>query len=1114
MKMWVRKKLAILLSFAMILSMAIPGTVSQGAKKKVKITKKLTLTVGEKEKVKISTKKKIKKTTWKLTKKGKKIVKLSKRKKKSAVVKGKKKGTATLTAKVKIGKKTYKLKTKISVVKRGTTPLDNASPKVTSTPDTNGKVDVTKSPEMTSTPTSGTAGEATPTPTLEAGGAVTNSPTVTSTPTPIPTPTPTPAPTKVPGTPIPVTDTSKALDIDFEDGKNLYVTGRQGEETLTVTSGGYDDNYCLKVSNRVKNWAGPIINVTHNVESFTAYTIEAYVKHTTGGNKTINCMWQVKDYYGTESYKIVKQQVVPTGNWYKIEATVVSPGDLTELHMYFEMENYSNDFYVDNISITKKVMDTTQVLAADSLQSVFSKRFAMGCSAYTYHLQNPDIAAFIKHHYSTITYGDELKPESVLVEEESKAAEDGMPKINKNIIDKCLRLAKENNLKVRFHTLIWYSQTPDWFFCENYIPEYDGKGTAKANITNLVSEEVMLARMQSYISQVITYAETNYPGVVYAYDVVNEVIDGNGCTLRTLEDGSLYGAIFGAEDTTYITKAFQYARTAQTATNSNAKLFYNDYIGMASPGQRKAVVNYLADAKAGGYIDGIGMQAHQTNLSVSDGDNIKNALTHFKDNGYEVQITELDFASKDNSESGNQTLATAYTKFMEILMERMDTYNLSLTNVTLWNLTDLDTWLNSYYNDGNTYYPSLFNENYLPKQAFTSLVEMVKAKDGTSGTGGTIATPTPTPGGGATVTPTPSTTATPTPTPTATPTPTPVPTPVPSSTPKPVVEGEALALDLTEGNIVITENGYSIAGGEEQSYTGKYEISGTANNSVSITGGSHHIVLKNVVSSTTAASPVDLSGDADVILELSGESTLTAPSGYAGVHVPAGCELEIIGTGKLTVTGGAYSAGIGGKSNGSQNGAGTTGRIVIRSGTIIATSASTGAGIGEGIYGNGGALIEIYGGTICAKSGRKAAGIGGGAAVGSSPTSSTILIYGGCISASGGSYEIGDGSGQSSYTVYVYGGTFKSLNNKPLFGTTVPTADSYVGKTVGTSSLSGIQKVTVDGVDQGISSFPLTDSNGTTKAVDLVLYMSAGEAHEVVVTDSAGVEHVISVTAS
>lgn len=98
-------------------------------------------------------------------------------------------------------------------------------------------------------------------------------------------------------------------------------------------------------------------------------------------------------------------------------------------------------------------------------------------------------------------------------EEATKASEDGMPVINTDVIDKCLSLAQENDLSVRFHTLVWYSQTPDWYFCKNYTPEYDGTGTAKKNITNLVDKETMLARIESYVKQVITYAETNYPAL-------------------------------------------------------------------------------------------------------------------------------------------------------------------------------------------------------------------------------------------------------------------------------------------------------------------------------------------------------------------------------------------------------------------------------------------------------------------------------------------------------------------------------------------------------------------------------------------------------------------------
>ena len=48
----------------------------------------------------------------------------------------------------------------------------------------------------------------------------------------------------------------------------------------------------------------------------------------------------------------------------------------------------------------------------------------------SYNLQNPEILSFIKHHYSTVTFADELKPENLLNEEATKASEDGMPVIN------------------------------------------------------------------------------------------------------------------------------------------------------------------------------------------------------------------------------------------------------------------------------------------------------------------------------------------------------------------------------------------------------------------------------------------------------------------------------------------------------------------------------------------------------------------------------------------------------------------------------------------------------------------------------------------------------------
>ncbi len=1123
------KWLAALLITAMIGTLCAPAEHGMAAKKPRLSKKSVTLTIGQSQKIKVKNVTKKTKITWKS--KNKKIAAVSK----TGKIKAKKKGKTYITSRFRYRGKKYILKCRVTVQKK--TVIATEEPEAEETTAPSAKPDVKPSVQPSAKPSGNPSAKPPVQPSAQPSGVPSVEPSTqpsgqpsiepsaqpsgqpvgptvqpstapSGEPSAAPSAEPSSEPTKVPGTPIPAEE-GKALSLDFEDGTNTYVTGRQGQETLTVEKGGYNDNYCLKVSNRLKNWAGPQIDVTHNVTDYTTYTIEAYVKHQAGGDRMINCMWQAEDFAGNVTYTTIQSLKVPTGNWKKIEATVVAPGDVKQLHMYFEMQNYTSDFYVDNISVTEKHLDLDQVLAAESLSEAYSAQFPMGCEVYSYNLKNQEILQFIKHHYTRVTFGDELKPESLLNQEKSIASEDGMPVINTDTIDKCLSLAQANNLQVRFHTLVWHNQTPDWYFCEGYQPEYDGNGTAMTNITNLVDEETMLQRMQSYITQIINYAETNYPGVVYAYDVVNEVINDNGLKLRTGTQ-SLYGAIFGEEDNTYITKAFEYARAAQTAAGSSAKLFYNDYVGMASPNQRKAVVQYLADAKAAGTIDGLGMQAHQTNLGVTDGDNIKNALDLFKQNGYEVQITELDFASKDNSESGQETLATAYSKFMNIVLTQKNSNNVNITGVTFWNLTDLDTWLNTQKNDG-PYYPSLFDENYLPKAAFTALINLVK---GTTPTAAPTATPTTVP----TATPTTVPTVTPSTEPTAEPStePTAEPTAVPTPEPEPEKPETTLTLDLSQGNILIEEDGYTIGDGEKQSYTGAYTISGNSTsttNSIAVSGGTHTIVLDNVIITTTAGSPIALANEAKVNLQLSGTTKLTAPAKKAGIEVPDKCELSISGDGSLYSNGGASAAGIGASGSDKEADAGTLGKIVIYSGTIVAKSESNAAGIGDGQCGRGGGKIIVYGGDIYAQGGRNGAGIGGGGSEAKTGvTTLTVEIYGGNISATGSKYALGDGQNQQHCEVAIYGGAVYPVSSKPIAREEgFLTKDSYTAVSVAVKSYSGIQKVTIDGVDQRISSFVIKDVNGNVAPNwNLNLYVRQGVEHTIIITDADGVEHIVS----
>lgn len=109
-----KKTIAIAITAAMLVSL-LPSEPGEAAKKqKPTMPKQITVNVGKTKTIKITSKKRIKKTKWSLGKKDKKMISI-RGKKTSVVVKGKKSGKAVLTAKVTIGKKSYKLKTSIIV---------------------------------------------------------------------------------------------------------------------------------------------------------------------------------------------------------------------------------------------------------------------------------------------------------------------------------------------------------------------------------------------------------------------------------------------------------------------------------------------------------------------------------------------------------------------------------------------------------------------------------------------------------------------------------------------------------------------------------------------------------------------------------------------------------------------------------------------------------------------------------------------------------------------------------------------------------------------------------------------------------------------------------------
>lgn len=152
------KTLAVVLALGMVASVS-PASADAAAKKPT-VTKKVSVNVGKTKTVKVTSKKKVKKTTWSLTKAGKKVVSLSKKKAKSVTVKGKKAGKATLTAKIKVGKKTYKKTCKITVTKAA---VVTTKPTAQATTNTNGGGTSSATPSATPTATPSATPSATPT---------------------------------------------------------------------------------------------------------------------------------------------------------------------------------------------------------------------------------------------------------------------------------------------------------------------------------------------------------------------------------------------------------------------------------------------------------------------------------------------------------------------------------------------------------------------------------------------------------------------------------------------------------------------------------------------------------------------------------------------------------------------------------------------------------------------------------------------------------------------------------------------------------------------------------------------------------------------------------------
>jgi endo-1,4-beta-xylanase len=311
-------------------------------------------------------------------------------------------------------------------------------------------------------------------------------------------------------------------------------------------------------------------------------------------------------------------------------------------------------------------------------------------------------AELIKREFNSITPENVMKMGPIHPEKDQ---------FNWEEADAIAEFAKENDLKMRGHALVWHEQTGGWIF--------------KAEDGGKVSKDELLSRMKTHIDSVVP----RYSEIIYAWDVVNEAIaDDPEQFLRKSEWYEIAG-----ED--FLIKAFEYARAA----DPDVKLFYNDYNAII-PEKRDRIyklLKMLVDRNVP--IDGVGIQGHWSIYGPSE-EELRKALDMYSSLGLEVQITELDVSiyewekerrerrpdeSDEFTPELEQRQIEAYDMFFRVFRDYKDV----LTSVTFWNVSDKYTWLDTYPVEGRKNYPLLFDQDLKPKKVYWEVVDFDKDQE-------------------------------------------------------------------------------------------------------------------------------------------------------------------------------------------------------------------------------------------------------------------------------------------------------------------------------------------------------------------------------------------------
>lgn len=393
-------------------------------------------------------------------------------------------------------------------------------------------------------------------------------------------------------------------------------------------------------------------------------------------------------------------------------------------------------FDIDNLQIAEMRIPKVDMTIPDlheEVQKTGNGVEYMGVALPVSSLDNENTMKLVEKHFNSVTCENEMKPESILGSGEPGVKKLEDLKLNFESADKVAQHFWDYNeknpskpIKMRGHVFVWHSQTPTWWFREDF--KSDGA---------YVSKEEMNKRIDWYIKTVGEHFDDKFPGLIYAWDVVNEqASDAGGIRM-----GTDWAAIYGGS-TEYILQAF---KSADQYLAKDTILFYNDY-NDCDPVKAATICGFLKEIRGvlkEGRKLGAGMQGHHDMLTPTY-ETIETATRKYAEIADVVHITELDIKSSVGFDG--KDLETEFTKeghrykdIYEIVRKinaehKSDPKSLKgyVQNITIWGTHDPVSWLKTSNSvggsaDGKTpQYPLLFDDYYGAKPAYWAFVDALQ----------------------------------------------------------------------------------------------------------------------------------------------------------------------------------------------------------------------------------------------------------------------------------------------------------------------------------------------------------------------------------------------------